>query len=463
MNPPVLRLGLVAVVVAACCVAGVPFARAQSVALDLKDVTLNEALSAVRAQSGYDFTVERIPDAGTRKQSLQLERAGLAEALREVGARFGCRFRPLDAATLIAEPTAASPATAATAGPYRLGIEDPGAVTGSPMALQLTVGAEKATRLAAIQGIVKLRAVDRFGRSLLAEAPTRPVGSSSRSGLGEWRAVIPVLLPGGSKPRLRLLDGTLRAYDQVDAVHLELPLAEGENGPRVVEGPVEAQLAGFYGLGDVWTAEVRLACPRERSLAGQLVVGNLAPALVDRRGRVYRTVAVEQDDQQESGGKAVRTFRWRYERVGSQPTRLAFDLYARGGKVREYPFAVRDLPLPGSGEPDPLEEFADDGGGAIVLSARGAAGPKAGTLTVGLARQSGSGWSAWRWLDVVTDEHGRAQLEGLAEGRYRVLRAWQGASPSGREPLVVEVRRGKQAVTAPLVVTVPDGGGASKP
>ena len=114
---------------------------------------------------------------------------------------------------------------------------------------------------------------------------------------------------------------------------------------------MEAQLAGVLRTGDTWTAEVRLACPKERSLAGR-VVGNLAPRSSTGAGG-HRAVAVEQEDQEARGGQSVRMFRWRYERVGSQPQRLVFDLYSRGGKQRDFPFVVRDLPLLGSGEPDP--------------------------------------------------------------------------------------------------------------
>lgn len=426
-------------------------AHAQSIHLNLKDAPLKEALSQVRAQSGYEFAVHGRLDSDDVRATLALEYAPLPEALKRIAALYHCRIRPLDPATLRVDPTGEEVAAGLVVGPYRLRLESPEPAGDAAVILPLTVTADDVRTLAGLIGLVRLHVVDRLSRNLLADPrPGSPLSNVSMSGLGEWRAGIQLALPAGPMPRARLLQGALRAYARVLPVRLELPLA-GDTPARAVDGAAQAVLDGFYGLGDTWTAEVRVSTPPDHSLAGQLVVGDLSPHLVDRRGRVYRPVGGE-ETREETEGRVVRSQHWRFERVVSSPVRLVFDLFDRSGELQDTPLVLRDVVLPPSGAADPLAEFLAEAGGSLSLPVQSTDGKSPGALSVALSRQTPAGWSSWRWLEVTPGDAGDCSLEGLAEGEYRVLRVGRsaGVPPAPPELSTVRIRKGRTAVLPPL-------------
>src|SRR5207248_8038117 len=112
---------------AACLLLCLPKAvSAQTLSVDLPNASLREALSQVRAQSGFEFALNLRQASEERRAAVHMDRVEVAEGLRQIGERFGCRFRSLDSSLLLVEAATPPPARSVPCGPYRVHFDPPG-------------------------------------------------------------------------------------------------------------------------------------------------------------------------------------------------------------------------------------------------------------------------------------------------------------------------------------------------
>jgi hypothetical protein len=126
------------------------------------------------------------------------------------------------------------------------------------------------------------------------------------------------------------------------------------------------------------------------------------------------------------------------------------------------PLVPRTAPpaaAPEGGAPDPDRPYYERGGGTLVSEVRiGEKTASEGTLQVGLATRSGREWGPVRWIEVPVDREGRARVEDLKPGTYRLLRVYRaGAGASAltggkwlNAEAVVTVTSGKEVVPPAL-------------
>src|SRR5205814_3676792 len=140
------------------------------------------------------------------------------------------------------------------------------------------------------------------------------------------------------------------------------------------------------------------------------------------------------------------------------------EVLARTGAPRSVPFRFSNLDLPPFVEDAETlaadaNPYADSHSTSRMEFRVSAPRPGEGSLVVGLSRRQEAGaWGAWRWIELKPDTSGRATLENVRPGRYRVAQHWhprRGGTTSavtdvtGANTLVEVVVPENRAVTVP--------------
>lgn len=343
----------------------------------------------------------------------------------------------------------------------------------------------------AIAGVANVVARDDQGTLIPAREGGRSSTDRSLTGLfpDEWSDGISLSGPHPRARNLAWLEGDLMVYRVHRRHRVEIPLAAAGE-PAVAElGGVRIEVMEFEpgGLADGGLAagDARLVA-RITLLPGSPIswdMGWLGTALlVGASGKVYRSSGGGGG----GGGGSSRAYRyeyeWKYAPLPEPAVKALFYLPEKDDAVRLFSFRMENIPLPDDAAvlaqpppapaapnrvvpPPPLsrrreaQPYFASGGGILLTKVElaGAPAPE-GTLSLGLSRRDGTEWSGIRWVEVDVDKDGRARLEDLQPGTYRLLRVYRPAAAvklpgPGRwtnDEIRIEVTAGKEAAVPPL-------------
>jgi hypothetical protein len=438
---------------AGACLAGA--AAAQTVALKSENGTLREVLNALSRSTGYEFTLAVDRNKEQERRGVDLTGVSTPEAVSRVAALFGCDFFSASPGGFIVVEAPKLTGNELAVGPYRLRVAGPNRVPeGDDLELALVFTAPDETAVETIAGLDKdLRIVDSFSRSLLppSAAPVRTTGAA-RVRLTEYRHRLHLPAPHPNSTRIRSIRGSLILYEKVTPLRFEFPVGASETRELVQEN-VRFALERTSLLGRDALISTRLTWADGRAVIGRGISRTPLPYLVDEKGRVYRDGAPNLSQSRTREGERVLEQRFRFEGLEAPPATLVYEVFLKEQPTMRLPFRVTDLPLPPAftgGAPVPQRPFYAAGGGSISLAVTDREGkPVEGALSLGLSRKTGAAWSGWRWLELVTDGEGRAGLEHLQPGTYRVQRVFR-LDPSRapvnppERPMEIVVAAGKE-------------------
>lgn len=499
------------------------------ITLRLQEVTLAEVAAAITAACGVRIDPSAVLSTRTgERASFAWDNASLDRVLRELCGRFRCGCGAGLAGEYRLYPAVAGPRspirfTGEGVTVFLTGVarnesqrqqlvggvrrQDAGQQDVS-VSLLVDLGEERADLLARIEGLI---AVDDLGNRLLERFPWGEMGKtypSQRFGLYQ------LPLADGRARTLASVEGTLVLFRRgFGGPPLELPYpgpgasarhSKGEEWLQVSRSrpaaPVPAELfardhpdlpatllahrAFEAEEGPSLVMEARQADDPVNPEASQTfrtprAIGRSGASYPGRSGgggsrsadgwtELFTTVSFP--GAEEPLEKLVWDFRAREQVVLRLPIRLtnlplpALDALPVQQELRMVPPSYPPLPLPST----PPAPFFRPGGATLRSEVRllSSAAP-AGRLRVGLAAPSGPA-APVRWSEVPVTAAGAALLEGIAPGRYRVLRQYvmaydsnaplerQSMSPAGRwlnSEVVVEVPPAGSIPLPPLVLT----------
>jgi hypothetical protein len=232
---------------------------------------------------------------------------------------------------------------------------------------------------------------------------------------------------------LALLAGELIVYPAAERLRLEVPWPRGSEAPAAAAGPVRGMLKTAVHEGTSLHLVLRVEVP-DGNLGADDPVGWGEPPVrvLDNKGAPIGSRSEVASFQVGVGGRNFREYSLDLRGITGSPDRVAIDVLARTGMPRGVPFRLAHVPLPDFTDaedevsPDPNPYLDPQSDSALVTAVR--IGEKAageGALLVGLSRQeAGGAWGPWRWQEVPTDAAGRAVLDSIRPGRYRIARQW---------------------------------------
>ncbi len=322
-------------------------------------------------------------------------------------------------------------------------------------------GPDAALRIAGMTG--DLLAVDEHG------VPVQ-VRSVYLNGAGPGGAAFTVagLTRSAAGQELRVLAGELVVYPVARRVRVEIPWPKEKETPTATAQGVKATLLQATRQGNLLRIRLRVEVP-DGSLGADEPWnwGDPPIRLDDAAGKTL--VVGDTSFQPAPGGESYREYQVDYRSVHGTPAKVVFEVLARTGTPQNVPFRFTGLRLPSfdaSEEPAGATRnpYFDPTSKSALVSTVLVRGEPAtdGVVLCGLSRQeAASRWGPWRWMEMATDELGRAVLESVQPGRYRISRQWR---PSRREGfpappppsqwlngrMEVEVPRGRTVLLPPL-------------
>lgn len=348
----------------ACILAGLVAAgsvAAQTVTLDMENVTLEQVLGELRAQTGYDIRLMNPGAMGQPEPVIERVQAAdrpLKEVLREVCVWTGCRYRRDYGNTFRIEPGLFEESfSATTVAGYRISVEhvfvNEGARTldlvreyeGArlqPPSLRLNMALEAPTDEAAsaVGGFERMRAVDDQGREATMDERQEQMMLQQYLQFNQVpdRATFDLNFQdfGLHANALERLEGTLLLYENVEELEFRFDDLSAHDA-TVKHGDVAVTLQeATVRAGQVHVSR-RVDAPR-------------AQGGMDSRWAGGKIEVVFEDGTTES----VPT----YFQVGSgthgmglrerekKPVAIVFRVVRRGGPMKKLPFVIEDIPLP---------------------------------------------------------------------------------------------------------------------
>lgn len=454
---PTLALGLSALLAAAA-------ARAQTVTLSGKNLTLTQVLAQLERSTGYEFIPQGLaPDVANTPREVELRDLPVPEALSVLGATFKCDFFSLEPTGFRVLPlrTEEEKGVEITAGEYRIRLQEPTANVQpiNSLLLPVTVSApteEKIERIAYFGP--ELKVTDNFGRALYSQsAPPARGTQAARTRLLDYFQRFELSLPDTRSSRIRTFRGTLTLYRKVVPIRVEFPL-EASSAPSAAQEREGVTIALDKGLwsGRTFLATTRVEWPDGVEVVNRGLYRTPMPYVVDSKGDLHRPTTPRSSHSRE-GARRVTEQTLKFQELPERPQKLVYELWVKSDASERVPFRAGPIPLPASATPGPDPEqrpLYDPKGGSLVLKVVGLGGkPLEGEVTLGLVRKTGGGGT--RWLDVSTDPEGVARLEQLAPGAYRVTRLFRTAPGAraigdGKAAVEVVVTAGKSVSLPPL-------------
>lgn len=232
---------------------------------------------------------------------------------------------------------------------------------------------------------------------------------------------------------LRLVCGELLVYPKAERVRVEVPWPREGGASSTSTHGVRGMLRQASLSGTTLRLRFRVEVP-----GGSLGVdpfwefgGDVPLRVLDASGNPL-LVRGEVVMQPGLSGPDYQEYTLQLGGVSGAPARVGMDVVARTGTPRRVPFRLTGIALP---EFSDTEDTASAGSNPYLdpestsslvsrVTVRGQPGAD-GLLLCGLSRQEPGGWGPWRWIETPTDAAGRATIENLKPGRYRISRQWR--------------------------------------
>jgi hypothetical protein len=442
-------------------------AHAQEIRYEGKAVTLQQVVTELERQTGYEFIIQDPgKEAETARREVTLKNVSLASALTALAELYKCDFFSLEPSGFRVIPPSKPEGKEIEVGPLRLRTTPPyPAVEPSPMTVQVSLlftGPEEQVERIARLG-PDIRVLDNFGRSMLPDSTAVLRGTSApRVKLGEYRQRLHLTLPDERSVRVRTLAGSLQLFRKITPVRVEFPLqGEETSGSDSREG-VQVRLESARWNGSDLRGSTRVSWPESIDVVGRGISRNEIPYVVDEKGRVYRSFAPRYTRSREAGTRVLEQS-FHFEDLEARPVKIGYELWVKEDPSDALPFRLNNLALPEPAEPAIRPEqrpfFAAEGG-AVTLKVLDRAGKAIeGEVTLGVARKSATGASAWRWIEVITQPDGTVKLDHLQPGVYRITRLFRAAPGSKaltdqRGPIEVTVVAKKDVALPVLKVPI---------
>jgi hypothetical protein len=337
---------------------------------------------------------------------------------------------------------------------------------------------ERDTRIAWVRNVV---AMDDRGNLLT--AVSGHINTDNRP----WVANLAMPGPHPEARKLAWLEGNLYGYQKSEPLRVEFSLPLPDNGARQQVGDVLFELTGLTPGAQGQPAEEALrAASRGPTLQGSVRApqltrlqgpehGWVGVTLIGASGKVYASNRASGGG--ESGGRGVIAgIHHGFPLIDEPLVKARIETLYLHDPGKLFSFRLTDIPIPperpfrpgrGSGLPaaagpptPPVDHpYYDEKGGTLTTQVRiGSASAPVGRLSIGLSRVGPGAAGAVRWWHVDVDREGKARIERLKPGTYRVVRTYApyeqpAVTGSGRwssGDVRVEVRAGCDAMLPPL-------------
>lgn len=472
--------------------------------LRLAQVTFHEALIQVRAETGWDLRGPSgegsdfyEPADNAPRATFHWRDASLGRVCRDLGAAFRAEPRHAGQNSIRFEPLpAGAPRRPAAHAVSREGLT----LAATRVERARVLDLEAAPPAPANQVDIRLALRPAGGDPGVIYSLNRLAGADDRGSSISWERSEPLRPPTSpdGRPDEWSLDARLRGVDP-RATRLAWLEAEVLLFQEVRHHRVEATLSGLQlpfsasaGAVELRLLEARQPGPfslqvrLEESWPAELEVSSTAHGSPNWP---YPTVRLASGRLQRMGGSASASLIEGRRRValscafegnpGDPPVAVVWDLLVKAMPDRRLTLRLQNIPLgAGIAAPAPVAP-ARPGGAAPRTAPPPPAGPGAlvstvllgdrpggeGELALGLSRRNADGtWGPVRWRVLDTDENGRAALEDVAPGEYRVLRRFRVPGtpvPAGtlweNASVTVRVRPGQRLDLPPLRGPAPAG------
>jgi hypothetical protein len=443
------------------------------------NVTCVEAGAALSEASGWRVQVH-VPSSGAaavhagrlaERHSFDWRGVTLANALRQLCARYGLLSFSRGGAGFLLSPTDPDTAKVALAEPpvvkAEAGVrvmldavsvfevkEWPSGNEARPRAkpgrevwvvLSLDPGTLPFERLA---GFYNTSAQDDQGHHLAALQPGTPhprMASTAGAAFSD-RALVVLRLdePHPQARRLNWIESELYTYEPTETVRGTVSLPAPPDRSVQLGGLVVSEVRRVESAPGVHEVHYRLTGDVVRQELMRLTLEGITAS-----GRRVPSTGAGGSGRREGAG-FVWQYRARFQGLHEPVERVTFSFSPPPRKKKlltlrltqlELPQAVPSIPggpfafehptaIPENPEPA-HPAFQDPAGGTIASRVLiGNDRSAAGSLAIGLSTRGAGTWAAARWRTVAVDSRGEAILPAVAPGRYRVLRAFRAARPT---------------------------------
>jgi hypothetical protein len=433
-------------------------ARAQPrLTLRLENVTLPETLQRLSAFYGRRLHAEANVGGPTRT-TFDWREAGVGVVLRDVSAQFavtprpegegGLRFaagRPAEAGLSLTRE-----GVALTVREIRQHEARSRTAGGAPGPAERTVTLALVVRPLdgdplALHSLEAPRARDSAGGLLQPASPSIRWTPAPAAFPDEWPVEVAFTGVAAGARELTAVDLDVVLYRAARTHRLETPPAL-EAGREWAVGPAQVRRLEFPG-GRRPEGRFVLVWPRGVEIEGEGPAAGIRLWARLSQGELREVPLVFGGVEVDERGEHSAEFRLRPVSLPEAPAALVWDVTARAAPDRRVTFRLPALPLPLAG---PEGGAAPSKLAALTLSLPPELGRLGGELAVGLARRGERGWGPVRWTRAEADDDGRARVEGLPPGAYRLQATFRprnsrgalGPPTSLRAPAVVSLAGG---------------------
>lgn len=303
-----------------------------------------------------------------------------------------------------------------------------------------------------------------------------PMDETGQPASGVWRTQLAAQELDLGINRITKVQGELVVFPRAKKVTLEFPLPINTQLSKSAEGfkatvkNVRPRAGGMSLTVDMeWPSEMSLAFLNPDTPGGITALTQAGTPLIPNGAGSSGT---------ERGGRVLRIHNLVLSDLKDQPAKIRVEVLVRSGTPLHIPFTLPEIAVPDtlgledqvvtSEEPDRKDHpfYASDGG-TLAATLRRKADLAEGKLLMGIARQEGAVAGPTRWLELSPDSQGRAVLNNVRAGRYRISLAWlPGSDGTGMiatdglpqtarlvgDPATVDVTPGKTSALPPVDV-----------
>jgi len=303
-----------------------------------------------------------------------------------------------------------------------------------------------------------------------------PADDTGPAASGVWRTQLAAQELDLGINRITKVQGELVVFPRARKVTLDFPLpittqlSKSAEGFKATVKNVRPRTGGLSMTVDMeWPSEMSLAFLNSDTPGGVTALTQAGTPLIPNGAGSSGT---------ERGGRVLRVHNLVLSDLKDQPAKIRVEVLVRSGVPLRIPFTLPEIAVPDtlglesqvveSDEPDRRDHpfYAPDGG-TLAATVRRKPNLAEGKLLMGISRQEGPVAGPTRWLELSPDSRGRAALNNVRAGRYRISLAWlpdgigtgalaaDGLPQTARlvgDPATVEVTPGKTAVLPPIDV-----------
>lgn len=260
---------------------------------------------------------------------------------------------------------------------------------------------------------------------------------------GVWRTQLAAQELDLGINRISKLEGELIVFPRAKKITLDFPLpinaqlTKSDEGFKATVKNIRPRTGGLSFTVDMeWPSEMSVAIPNSDAPGGITALSRAGTPLIPNGAGSSGT---------ERGGRVLRIHNVVLTDLKEQPAKVRVEVLVRSGAPLHIPFTLPPIALPDTlglenlviesgGEPDTRDHpFYAANGGSIAAAVRHQAALPDGRLLLGLSQLEAAGTGPLRWLEITPDRQGRAVLQHVRAGRYRVSVAWLPDS-APREP-----------------------------